>query len=63
MLSGYTDLLAVTRAVNSGELYQFITKPWDDSGLLKAVRAAFHAYESRQRSAADPPADAAPGAP
>ncbi|HNH24652.1 MAG TPA: EAL domain-containing protein, partial [Accumulibacter sp.] len=30
MLSGYTDMGAVTRAVNSGELYRFITKPWDD---------------------------------
>jgi response regulator RpfG family c-di-GMP phosphodiesterase len=65
MLSGYTDLQAVTRAVNSGELYQFITKPWDDSGLRKAVRAAFHAYESRQRPAeeAAPLADGPPGAP
>jgi FixJ family two-component response regulator len=48
MLSGYTDLQAVTRAVNSGELYQFITKPWDDVKLVEAVRAGFRYHESRR---------------
>jgi diguanylate cyclase (GGDEF)-like protein/PAS domain S-box-containing protein len=50
MLSGYTDLQAVTRAVNSGELYQFITKPWDDAKLVEAVRAAFLHYEARHKA-------------
>ena len=48
MLSGYTDLQAVTRAVNSGELYQFIIKPWDDVKLVEAVRAGFRYHESRR---------------
>ncbi|MCX8017852.1 MAG: EAL domain-containing protein, partial [Rhodocyclaceae bacterium] len=34
MLSGYTDLEAVTSAVNRGELFRFIAKPWDDADLV-----------------------------
>ncbi|HMX23672.1 MAG TPA: response regulator, partial [Accumulibacter sp.] len=48
MLSGYTDMGAVTRAVNSGELYRFITKPWDDDELVEAVREAFRHHAERK---------------
>jgi FixJ family two-component response regulator len=48
MLSGYTDLKAVTTAVNRGELFCFLTKPWDDGELLETVRDAFRHYESRR---------------
>jgi FixJ family two-component response regulator len=48
MLSGYTDLKAVTTAVNRGELFCFLTKPWDDKELLETVRDAFHHHESRR---------------
>jgi FixJ family two-component response regulator len=48
MLSGYTDLDSVTKAVNSGELFRFLTKPWDDAELLDTVRVAFRHYESRR---------------
>lgn len=49
MLSGYTDLQAVTDAVNQGELYKFLTKPWEDEDLLKIIRDAFRHYEIRRR--------------
>ncbi|MBI5922835.1 MAG: EAL domain-containing protein [Betaproteobacteria bacterium] len=49
MLSGYTDLKAVTTAVNRGELFCFLTKPWDDSELLATVRDAFRHYELRRK--------------
>jgi diguanylate cyclase (GGDEF)-like protein/PAS domain S-box-containing protein len=48
MLSGYTDLEAVTQAVNRGELFRFIAKPWDDAELLDTVRDAFRQYEIRR---------------
>lgn len=47
VLSGYTDLKAVTHAVNTGELYKFIAKPWHDDELVTIVRDAFLHYESR----------------
>ena len=53
MLSGHTDLKAVADAVNRGELYKFLTKPWDDGELLETVRNAFLFYEMRHRYRAD----------
>ena len=50
LLSGYTDLDAVTDAVNQGELFKFLTKPWDDEKLLETVRDAFRQYESRRQT-------------
>ncbi|MBT0960889.1 response regulator [Denitromonas sp. IR12] len=35
VLSGYTELQAVTSAINDGAIYKFLCKPWDD-GHLKA---------------------------
>jgi EAL domain-containing protein (putative c-di-GMP-specific phosphodiesterase class I)/ActR/RegA family two-component response regulator len=48
MLSGYTDLKAVTTAVNRGELFAFLTKPWDDTELMETIRDAFRHSEQRQ---------------
>jgi EAL domain-containing protein (putative c-di-GMP-specific phosphodiesterase class I)/ActR/RegA family two-component response regulator len=48
MLSGYTDLKAVTTAVNRGELFCFLTKPWDPAELIDTTRDAFRHYESRR---------------
>ena len=54
VLSGYTDLKAVTTAVNRGELFCFLTKPWDDAVLLETVRDAFrHAERRQERRRAD----------
>lgn len=47
MLSGYTELKAVTDAVNKGELFKFLTKPWDDLELVESIRNAFLYYEAR----------------
>ncbi|HEX8986736.1 MAG TPA: EAL domain-containing protein [Rhodocyclaceae bacterium] len=47
MLSGYTDLDAVTEAVNRGEIFKFLTKPWVDQELLEVVRDAFRLHEGR----------------
>jgi EAL domain-containing protein (putative c-di-GMP-specific phosphodiesterase class I)/FixJ family two-component response regulator len=41
MLSGYTDLQSVTDSVNSGAIYKFLTKPWDDAQLREHIAAAF----------------------
>jgi EAL domain-containing protein (putative c-di-GMP-specific phosphodiesterase class I)/ActR/RegA family two-component response regulator len=41
VLSGYTDLAAVTAAINQGAIYKFLTKPWDDEELRMQVRDAF----------------------
>lgn len=38
MLTGYADLEASIAAINKGEVYRFITKPWNDEELKVIVR-------------------------
>jgi ActR/RegA family two-component response regulator len=47
MLSGYTDLAAVTEAINRGAIYKFLIKPWNDEDLRTQIREAFRMHESQ----------------
>ena len=49
VLSGYTDLKSVTDAVNHGNIFKFLHKPWDDADLLAALEEAFARYEQNTR--------------
>ncbi len=42
ILSGYSDINDITKAMDTGAIYKFLTKPWDDSLLRANVREAFH---------------------
>ncbi|BCB27256.1 hypothetical protein SKTS_21420 [Sulfurimicrobium lacus] len=44
VLSGYTALDSLAEAINRGEIYKFLTKPWDDAELVHTVRDAFRHY-------------------
>lgn len=48
ILSGYADINAVTEAVNSGWLYKFLVKPWDDIELKEQIKDAFNSYKINQ---------------
>lgn len=45
ILSGYTDIDTLTDAINKGEIYQFINKPWDNNALLATIREAFSRHD------------------
>jgi len=45
LLSGYSDVAAVTNAINRGVVYKFLTKPWDDDDIRTQVRDAFRASD------------------
>jgi len=54
MLTGYADTKAVISAINTGEVYRFVTKPWDDGELKSAIHAAverFNLVEENRRLA------------
>ena len=40
MITGASDIEVAMKAINSGQIYRFFTKPWDDFDLLLAVRYA-----------------------
>lgn len=44
LLSGYADLAAVVEAINNGNIYRFIPKPWNDDELRMSVANAVERY-------------------
>jgi len=44
VLSGYADTVAVVEAVNEGQIYKFLAKPWNDDELRFAVANALEHY-------------------
>ena len=52
LLTGYTDVEVLEEAINSGLVYLYVTKPWNNEALkLKISRACDH-YESNKKSSA-----------
>ena len=45
MLTGYTDMKVAVEAINKGEIYRLITKPWNDEELKATLRQAFDHYD------------------
>lgn len=40
LLTGYADVTSTIAAINRGEIYRYISKPWDDNDLALIVREA-----------------------
>jgi len=40
MMSGYADITALTEAVNSGQIFSYIAKPWEPPELRARIKAA-----------------------
>ncbi|MBF0486189.1 MAG: response regulator [Candidatus Omnitrophica bacterium] len=40
LLSGYSDFNALVDAINEGEIYRFISKPWNNDAFLNTIRVA-----------------------
>lgn len=45
LLTGYTDIESVIDAINSGEVYRYITKPWDPVDLQNAVEKGLEKFD------------------
>ena len=55
MLTGYTDMTIAVEAINKGEIYRLITKPWNDDELKATLRQAFDHYDLKARDQASQP--------
>ena len=40
LLTGYSDLAAIVGSINDGEVYRFISKPWDTAELQRVIAEA-----------------------
>lgn len=49
LLTGYTDLDAVIDAINKGEIFRFIKKPWDEQELKMAIQNGYELYLTRKQ--------------
>ncbi|OGP59116.1 MAG: hypothetical protein A2V67_08260 [Deltaproteobacteria bacterium RBG_13_61_14] len=45
ILTAYTDVEALLDAINAGEVYRYLTKPWEQADLVAAVGQAVERYE------------------
>ncbi len=46
LLTGYTDVSALIEALNSGLVYRYLTKPWDNDELRLTVSRALEYFET-----------------
>lgn len=44
MLTGYADVDIAVKAINEGEVYRFVTKPWNNNELFGAVKQGIEYY-------------------
>lgn len=49
LVTGYTDAEAIIDAINKGEIFRYIKKPWDEFELHNAVQNAHELYITRQQ--------------
>jgi diguanylate cyclase (GGDEF)-like protein/PAS domain S-box-containing protein len=47
VLSGHSEIAAVTDAINLGAVYKYLNKPWDDEALKNEVRDAIRHWNER----------------
>ncbi len=47
VLTGYAEMDVVVKSINEGEVYRFLTKPWNNAELLKTVHEALQHYHEK----------------
>ncbi|MBD3218601.1 MAG: response regulator [candidate division Zixibacteria bacterium] len=50
ILSGYADVAAIVNAVNEGEIYKFISKPWNDQELTTTIMRSFEQHNLQKEN-------------
>jgi signal transduction histidine kinase len=45
LITGYSDIEAVIGAINEGQVFRYVTKPWNPDELESIVKEAFEKYE------------------
>lgn len=45
LLTGYSEVNSIIGAINRGEIYRYISKPWDDNDIVLIVRQALERRE------------------
>jgi response regulator RpfG family c-di-GMP phosphodiesterase len=51
LITGYTDVNAVIDAINLGQVYKYLTKPWNENDIRIFIDKAFEVYRLRKENA------------
>ncbi len=51
LITGYTDINAVIDAINRGQVYKYLTKPWNENDIRIFVRTAHEVFMLRRENA------------
>ena len=52
MLTGHADMSTAIKAINQGEIYRFLTKPWDDNELKVTLFIGFEQLDLQRENRA-----------
>lgn len=52
VLTGYTEVDAITESINKGHVYKFFLKPWNDQSLKLEIKQALEQYDLIQTNKA-----------
>lgn len=50
LLTGFADIEAVINAINQGQVYRYVTKPWDPKELAITIMNAFEIFRLRREN-------------
>ena len=50
LITGYTDINAVIDAINRGQVYKYLTKPWHDQEIKIFIDKAYEVYTLRKEN-------------
>lgn len=48
LITGYTDISAVVDAINLGQVYKYVTKPWHEDEVRIFIEKAYEVYQLRR---------------
>lgn len=49
LLTGFTDVEAIIDAINRGQIFRYLKKPWDELELQTTIKNAYEVYVTRQQ--------------
>lgn len=50
LLTGYSDINAVVDAINKGQVYRYLSKPWQEDELRTTIESAFEVFRLRREN-------------
>lgn len=51
LLTGFADISAVIDAINKGQVYRYLTKPWNHDEVKQAINDSYELYSLRKQNA------------